>query len=119
MVKYIDNHLSMAQGWHTDARQENTGWKWPKFHITANCKITIANFLTNHCANMIFHEQLNISIYKSTNYYEVCISHGSKVMAKVKVFFLPQSQRQTCSQTDRTKTRCPEFHSGEYSIHIF
>ena len=72
MVKYIDNHLSMAQGWHTDLRQENTGWKWPKFHITANCKITIAKFLTNHCIeNMIFHEQLNISIKKSTNYFKI------------------------------------------------
>ena len=71
MVKYIDNHLSMAQGWHTDARQENTGWKWPKFHITANCKIAITNFLTNHCiANMIFHKQFNISINKSTNYFK-------------------------------------------------
>ena len=61
----------MAQGWHTDAIQENTGWKWPNFNITANCKIIIANCLTNHCiANMIFHEQLNISIYKSTNYFK-------------------------------------------------
>ena len=38
-------------------------WKWPKFHITANCKIPKANFLTNYCIeNMIFHKQFHISI---------------------------------------------------------
>ena len=37
--------------------------------------------------------------------YEVSISYGSKVIAKVKV-----DNRQTNKQTDRTKTICP-YHS--------
>ena len=35
--------------------------------------------------------------------YEVSISYGSKVIAKVKV-----DNRQTDKQTDRTKTICPD-----------
>ena len=42
----------MAQGWHTDARQENTGWKWPKFHIML----------------VVNHASLNVIKLKSTIY---------------------------------------------------
>ena len=62
----------------------NTGWKCPKFHISANLKITLANFLTNHClANMTFHEQLNISINKITNYFKITqLAHKAPCMRK-------------------------------------
>ena len=39
--------------------------------------------------------------------YEVSISNGSKVMAKVKVFCHRVADRQIDGFTDRTKTRCP------------
>ena len=43
--------------------------------------------------------------------YEVSISYGSKVMSKIKVFFLPQSHRQTGQKID-----APKFHSGAIKI---
>ena len=42
--------------------------------------------------------------------YKVCISNGSKVMDKVKGFFLPQSDRQTESQAGQ-KLDPSKFHS--------
>ena len=44
--------------------------------------------------------------------YEVSISYGSKVMAKIKVFFHRVTDRQTESQTHRQdkKLDAPEFH---------
>ena len=70
MVKY--NAQSPEYGYrlvYRCKRGEYGIWKWLKFHITANCKITIANFLTTHCiANMIFHEQLNL---KCMNYFKI------------------------------------------------
>ena len=50
--------------------------------------------------------------------YEVSISYGSKVMAKVKGFFLAtesQTDRQTESQTGQ-KLDAPEFHSGHIKM---
>ena len=48
--------------------------------------------------------------------YEVYMTYGSKVTAKIEGFFLPQSRRQIV--TDRTKLDAPEFHCGGMKIII-